>query len=763
MSAISRDMGAVWAELSDDKKSALDMAFKAAAHGAAAYDGSEPTEVAAFSALVAFERLSNPVLPQGLAHDDKMAAEAALSVWLGRGTKRTYSTDGLMDVMSRRRCYVVRLASRPEASEASALKRVKVKGVLIRPGKYPDGIQEGQGGAPYEPAPSAPRFQQLLSLLLNNGVHLDDMLLYEGDAPKGTVRKAPYLVLAIPRRDIEIAVCNEVGQATFIATPMLGLYGYTTFEKDRLNALPNVSRIVYNNSEQWEADILARLQGQEIGKKVSIPVFAKKKPPFTEAVINAWVILHLIDSKDHCVPGQTSGPIIGNEHDTWLSVQKGFWEKYRGLGNSPYKTLADFIQAQAALGAYDEALEQLGKTRFEAGIIGPDFTEEQINTWVILHLIESDKQCVPHVGPGVIIGNEHGDTWRNVETGFRHQIRGLENSQYNSLPHFIQAQAALGVYDEALEKVGKTRFEAGIMGPDFTEAQINTWVILHLIESDKQCVPHVGSGGIIGNEHGDTWRNVETGFRCQIRGLENGQYNSLSQFIQAQAALGVYDEALERVGKTRFEAGIIGPDFTEEQINTWVIQHLRESQDHCVPGRNSAPIIGNEHGDTWLTVRDAFKRKSRGLENSPYKTLPQFIQEQAKLGVYDEALKAVGKTRFEAGIQGPDFTEEQINTRVIQHLRESQDHRMPHIRSGPIIGNEHGDVWQNVDYSFRNKARGLEASSAESLSDFIWQQHQRRAYDGVLKDLGRTPEQAGIKPFQKRNMSQRKAKGPALA
>ncbi len=576
MSYNSSDMAAVWAELSDDKKSELKSAFKAAAHGAAAYDGSEPTENAAFSALDAFERLSQPLLPQGLAHDDKMAAEAALSVWLGRGTKRTYSTDGLMDVMSRRRRHVVQLAARPEASEASALKRVKVKGVLIRPGKYPDGIQDGQGGAPYEPAPSAPRFQQLLSLLLNNGVYLDDMLLYEGDTPEGTVRKAPYRVLAIPRRDIEIAVCDEVGQATFIATPMLGEYGYTTFEKDRLNALPNVARVVYNNTEQWEADILTHLHGQAVGPKVSIPAFAKKKLPFSEAVINEWVIQHIL---------------------------------------------------------------------------------------------ESEEQRVPNFRSDVIIGNEHGDTWLGVEKGF-----------------------------------------------------------------------------------------VKKG-----RGLKNSHYNTLAQFIQAQAALGVYDEALEQLGKTRHEAGIIGPDFTEEQINAWVIQHILENEEHCVPGQKSGPIIGNEHGDTWQSVENGFFQKYRGLENSPYNSLARFVQEQAKLGVYDEALEQIGKTRYAAGIIGPDFTEEQINTWVIQHLRENQDHRIPHSKSGLVIKNEHGEVWANVDKSFRRKSRGLETSSAATLSDFIWQQHQRGAYDGVLKELCLTPEQAGIKPFQKQERKPRTAKGPALA
>jgi hypothetical protein len=368
-----------------------------------------------------------------------------------------------MDLMSRRQRQVVRRAVRPQEGQTSALKRLKVKGVLIRPGKWPEGIREGQGGIPYEPAASAPRFQQLLGLLLRNSIHLDDMLLYEGDMPEGTMRKAPYQVLAIPRRNIEIAVCDEVGQATFIATPMLGEYGYTTFEKDKLSALPNVSRIVYNISAQWEADILARLHGQEIGPKVSIPAFAKKKPNFTEAVVNDWVIQHLLESQVHCVPGQDSGPVTGNEHgDTWQSVHSAFVKKGRGLKNSPYNSLPHFIQEQAKLGVYDAALKRLGKTRFEAGIIGPDFTEDQINAWVIQHLLESKDHRVPGSKSGTIIGSEHGEFWHNVDASFCRKSRGLGQSQAETLSDFIWQQHQRGVYDDVLEELGRTPAQAGI-------------------------------------------------------------------------------------------------------------------------------------------------------------------------------------------------------------------------------------------------------------------------------------------------------------
>ena len=314
--------------------------FRQARKAVHAYDGTSTTEAPAIAALGSIEHLRNQHFP-AINHAERMQAEASLS---GLSCKRPYSTDALLDIMIKKASRLLRTLRREDA-DLPQLHTVELDAVLVKPGKQ-FSLETGSGSG-YEAASSVQRLERLMGILLRNGVQLDQMILYKGKKPEGTLRQEPYQVVAIPHLDAEIAVCNEAGQTTLLAHPALGRYAYTTLDKDQLKLQPGV-RCLDHRGESWERGITDFINGLPAGRKVDVKAFAAKPPPYQKDVVNQWVMNHIRETG--LVPTPNTGQLIGAEAgETGSKLDTAIYYKLRGTKGLNAKNLLDIIRQHRTL------------------------------------------------------------------------------------------------------------------------------------------------------------------------------------------------------------------------------------------------------------------------------------------------------------------------------------------------------------------------------------------------------------------------------
>jgi transcriptional regulator of met regulon len=122
-----------------------------------------------------------------------------------------------------------------------------------------------------EPARYQPRLQYLIEGLLQRGIYLDDLIITTGDLDPNQMRKLGYALVEIPKIGVEILVCNQKDEATFVSTRPLGIDFYTTNTKADLEKHTDIiSRIVFNNKSDWLDQILTIVSTREIKEKVDV-------------------------------------------------------------------------------------------------------------------------------------------------------------------------------------------------------------------------------------------------------------------------------------------------------------------------------------------------------------------------------------------------------------------------------------------------------------------------------------------------------------
>src|SRR5690606_21285793 len=72
-----------------------------------------------------------------------------------------------------------------------------------------------------------PRLAALITHLRNNGIngqsiYIDDLVITKGAVHKDMMRQHPYAIVQIPRLDAEIAVCDQIGETTFVKRGTVG-------------------------------------------------------------------------------------------------------------------------------------------------------------------------------------------------------------------------------------------------------------------------------------------------------------------------------------------------------------------------------------------------------------------------------------------------------------------------------------------------------------------------------------------------------------
>lgn len=289
-----------------------------AAHKAAlAFDGSEQAEARLIDPLNMFDEF---VRAKAGAFDaetrrdvERDFARAALP---DAPADMPRSVHGVLDIIDD---YYIRLQGASQNSDTPEFwDMLKDGGAVLEDDKRTfvktdDGkLQAGSSDAPnsYELRTEA-RLATLIQHLAEDGVngqkiYLDDLHITRGQVDDNMMRKHPYYVVQIPRLNMEIAVCDQIGETTFVKQGTVTRAFWDEMSKDDLKARDDVLNVDKHDEAKWWADIQSFLEGnaKPTAKKVDVAKWSKKKPSLDGDLVKKAVFKHYQDTEEFL--GQTS-------------------------------------------------------------------------------------------------------------------------------------------------------------------------------------------------------------------------------------------------------------------------------------------------------------------------------------------------------------------------------------------------------------------------------------------------------------------------
>ena len=189
-------------------------------------------------------------------------AEKTIAAEAGINPNRTIS--GLLDLMKGRLEKVL--------EDKDSVLVVDLNGIILPPGDVP--IVEGHGQkVERQEIRFDQRWKKLLKILQQNGIFIDDIISYQGTVTPNMMRKDSYYLVEIPRIRKMILVCDQIGEATFVIDGLIPRNQILKLSKEQLqNSLGEmITRIVFQNEDQWEKQIIATLNLEEgLGEKIDV-------------------------------------------------------------------------------------------------------------------------------------------------------------------------------------------------------------------------------------------------------------------------------------------------------------------------------------------------------------------------------------------------------------------------------------------------------------------------------------------------------------
>lgn len=206
--------------------------------------------------------------------------------------------------------------------------------------------------------------------------------------------------------------------------------------------------------------------------------------------------------------------------------------------------------------------------------------------------------------------------------------------------------------------------------------------------ADRKSRPHTLDGIITHPPLADgslTWGAVSSAFRYGARGLKDSGYASLPAFLNA-----------------RLGGNILSLDTIEETARNFLADPANKGRRPTSDsGLITHPPLANDEL-TWGMVHGAFRWKTNGLENSPYNSLPEFLD-----------------SRF--GDSSLNLDDIEATARAFQLDPENKGRR-PAIKTGLIIHPPLADgylTWNAVSQAFADGGRGLKGCGYKSLPVFL--------------------------------------------
>ncbi len=144
-----------------------------------------------------------------------------------------------------------------------------------------------------------PRLAILIEHLRNDGVngqsiYMDDLVITQGKVSDEMMREHPYNIVQIPRINMEIAVCDQIGETTYVKKGTIGAEFWDHLSKDQLKEHEDVTNVDRHNDQQWWGEISSFLSGnaEPTKRKVKVESWSKKKPNLDIILIKECLLAH---------------------------------------------------------------------------------------------------------------------------------------------------------------------------------------------------------------------------------------------------------------------------------------------------------------------------------------------------------------------------------------------------------------------------------------------------------------------------------------
>src|SRR3989344_944761 len=247
--------------------------------------GSETT----FQHLIALEKWMGKTFGEGALRVSDETERGIAQEYRG-GKRKTQTISDLLDRAGERIASLMERAVSPKhLADALNIVFSQEAKTLLPPG---EGEVHQGSGAGMEKREYAPRLEALIELLRRHNIFTDDLILTVGKNSPGMMRTESYVLVEIPRLGKNILVCNEVDEATFLSERSLGIDCYFRSTKEELLGYPGVHKIIFNNPDQWERDIIALFfrEGEPVGEKINVGDFsAFRRETLRQHSAQEWV------------------------------------------------------------------------------------------------------------------------------------------------------------------------------------------------------------------------------------------------------------------------------------------------------------------------------------------------------------------------------------------------------------------------------------------------------------------------------------------
>ena len=125
-------------------------------------------------------------------------------------------------------------------------------------------------------------------------IYMDDLVITQGRVDADMMREHAYNIVQIPRLDMEIAVCDQIEETTFVKKGTVGSEFWNHLSKDQLKERDDVVHVDRHSDSQWWNDISEFLSGNAdpMGKKINVQTWINRKPKLDIDLVKESLLAH---------------------------------------------------------------------------------------------------------------------------------------------------------------------------------------------------------------------------------------------------------------------------------------------------------------------------------------------------------------------------------------------------------------------------------------------------------------------------------------
>lgn len=279
------------------KKNTVRGFYTSAFNAAHSFDGSERADQAFYKPLILLDEF---ISAQNVDRDEaseKQVAHFAFPEGLPANMPETI--DGFLDIASKFYDHL-----RNNTSDVDIYGMIENAGGIIKESDQVF-VKTDEGHIQYKKSDhpesyrveTEPRLAMIIDHLRNDGVngqpiYMDDIVVTRGSVSNDMMRDHPYNIVQIPRIDMEIAVCDQIGQTTFIKKGVSETkFWGGNLTKNQLKSRGDINHVDRHNDEQWWNDISKYLSDEAQPTKMKVNV-KRWSPPLDRESVKATLLAH---------------------------------------------------------------------------------------------------------------------------------------------------------------------------------------------------------------------------------------------------------------------------------------------------------------------------------------------------------------------------------------------------------------------------------------------------------------------------------------